>query len=97
MRAQPPVGSRVFRADNLTSQTTRVGQTTVFDVALCGSTYRPNKGGWKTNVEGMARLLRGDRLIALGNTLSYVRFIDDFAAFAINNFWDDTTTAGFAD
>jgi len=29
--------------------------------------------------------------------LSYVRYIDDFPAFALTNFWDDTTTAGFAD
>ena len=96
-RATTPPGWRVFRADNLTSQTTRVGQTTVFGVPLKGSTFRPNKGGWKTNAEGMERLLKSDRLIALGNTLSYVRFIDDFSAFALNNFWDDTTTAGFAD
>ncbi|WP_236102194.1 site-specific DNA-methyltransferase [Methylotetracoccus oryzae] len=96
-RIQPPPGTRIFRADNLTSQTTRVGQTTVFDVLLYGQVFRPSKGGWKTNTSGMQHLVRADRLIALGNTLSYVRFIDDFPAFSLNNFWDDTTTAGFAD
>lgn len=89
--------ARVFRADNLTSQTTRTGQTTVFDVGVHGVVYRPAKGGWKTNTAGMNHLARADRLIGLGNTLSYVRFIDDFAAFALTNFWEDTTTAGFAD
>jgi adenine-specific DNA-methyltransferase len=88
---------RVFRADNLTSQTTRTGQTTVFPVELGGSTYSPNKGGWKTNREGMGRMKRADRLIALGNTLSYVRFLQDFPVFPFNNQWSDTTTAGFGD
>ena len=45
----------------------------------------------------MANLQLANRLGVAGNTLSYVRYIDDFPAFAYNNFWDDTTTAGFAD
>ena len=90
-------GVRIFRADNLTSQTTRIGQTTVFDVPLGGQVFRPAKGGWKTNTSGMRNLLHAARVIGVGSTLSYVRFIDDFSAFSLNNFWDDTTTAGFAD
>jgi adenine-specific DNA-methyltransferase len=86
-----------FRADNLTSQTTRVGQTTVFEVAFGGRVFRPMKGGWKTNQDGMHRLQAANRLLAIGNTLSYVRYLDDFAAFPYNNLWDDTVTSGFAD
>jgi adenine-specific DNA-methyltransferase len=37
--------SRIFRGDNLTSQTTREAQTTVFKVDLDGSTFLPSKGG----------------------------------------------------
>ncbi|NCY16638.1 MAG: site-specific DNA-methyltransferase, partial [Actinobacteria bacterium] len=95
--AAPDTRGRIFRADNLTSQTTRTGQTTVFPVTLSGKTFTPNKGGWKTNQTGMGRLSRADRLIAVGNTLSYVRFFDDFRVFPFNNQWDDTTTAGFGD
>ncbi|MGZ0203312.1 site-specific DNA-methyltransferase [Streptomyces sp. RM1] len=91
----PPEGSRVFTADNLTSQTTRVGQTTVFPVTVDDVTYRPAKGGWKTNREGMERLKNAKRLLGLGRTLRYVRYFDDFPAFPRNNLWDDTTTAGF--
>ena len=90
-------GSRIFRADNMTSQTTRVGQTTVFPVSCNGKTLVPSKGGWKTNRTGMGRLANADRLIALGNTLSYVRFFEDFRVFSLVNQWDDTTTAGFGD
>ncbi|MEQ8847994.1 site-specific DNA-methyltransferase [Botrimarina sp.] len=88
---------RVFRGDNLTSQTTRVGQTTVFPVAVKGATFRPSKGGWKTNAVGMERLKKADRLYPQGRTLSYRRFFDDFAAFPVVNGWDDTITSGFAD
>jgi len=87
----------VFAADNLTSQTTRVGQTTVFPVELDGRTFRPAKGGWKTNATGMEKLKDAQRLIPLGNTLRYVRFLEDFPAFPFSNAWDDTTTAGFGD
>ncbi len=89
--------NRVFRPAPLTSQTTRTGQTTVFPVEVEGSTYRPNKGGWKTNVDGMTRLVAADRLLPVGRTLTYVRYLDDFPAFPINNLWDDTVTSGFAD
>lgn len=95
--ANPPNGSRVFRVDNLTSQTTRIGQTTVFPVLLRGEEFRPRKGGWKTNRQGIGRLLLADRLMAAGSTLSYVRYFEDFRVFNFSNFWDDTTIAGFAD
>jgi adenine-specific DNA-methyltransferase len=88
---------RFFRGDNLTSQTTRVGQTTVFPVRWVGREFLPAKGGWKTNSVGMERLQKADRLIALGNTLSYLRYFDDFVLFPLSNQWGDTTTAGFAE
>ncbi len=88
---------RFFRGDNLTSQTVREAQTTVFEVNLNGSNYLPGKGGWKTNPVGMERLLVARRLMGFGNTLAYVRYLDDFPAFPFNNIWEDTTTAGFAD
>jgi adenine-specific DNA-methyltransferase len=88
---------RVFRGDNLTSQTTRVGKTTVFPVTLAGRVFTPAKGGWKTNRSGMDRLQRADRLYPQGNTLSYRRFFDDFRLFPLVNAWDDTVTSGFGD
>ncbi|MCJ2064398.1 site-specific DNA-methyltransferase [Methylobacterium sp. J-088] len=90
-------GSRIFSADNLTSQTTRVGQTTVFPVSFEGRSISPSKGGWKTNRHGMDQLLKASRLILIGNTLRYVRFFDDFSVYSYTNQWDDTTTAGFGD
>ena len=72
---------RLMRPDQLTSQTTRVGQTTVFPVDVNGRSYIPSKGGWKTNRSGMERLSWARRLLPIGNTLTYVRYLDDFPAF----------------
>jgi adenine-specific DNA-methyltransferase len=80
---------RFMRLDNLTSQTTRVGLTTVFPVDVAGRTFTPAVGGWKTNTEGMARLGFAGRLAPTSNTLSYVRYLDDFAAFPLTNIWTD--------
>ncbi len=88
---------RVLRPAPFTSQTTRVGQTTVFPIEVEGQTYRPSKGGWKTNRAGASKLGHAGRLLGIGNTLTYVRYLDDFPAFPINNFWSDTVTSGFAD
>lgn len=91
-----PIDARIFTADNLVSQTTRIGQTTVFPVRFEGRDYVPRRGGWKTNAQGMAALQAANRLVAAGDTLRYVRYLSDFPAFPINNSWEDTTTAGFA-
>ncbi|WP_210272751.1 DNA methyltransferase [Chthonobacter rhizosphaerae] len=80
-----PPGARLYTRDNLTSQSIGrdkgEGAASWFPVQLSGHTYRPSeKGRWKTNAQGMSRLLRANRLEAAGNTLRYVRFLDDFSA-----------------
>ncbi len=85
---------RLCRVDNLTSQTTRVGQTTIFPVAIDGKTVSPATGGWKTNREGMGRLVAARRVVARPGSLGYLRFIDDFPAVALNALWEDTVIAG---
>ena len=88
---------KLMRPAPLTSQTTRVGQTTVFPVEVDGRPYVPGKGGWKTNRSGMERLSWARRLLPIGNTLTYVRYLDDFPAFPYTNLWEDTVTSGFSD
>ncbi len=99
-RANPsllPPGSRAFRLDNLTSPRVRAARTGYYTVDFGEREFLPAKGEWKTNQEGMARLIAARRIGVAGNTLSYVRFVDDFPAFPITNSWDDTTIAGFGD
>jgi adenine-specific DNA-methyltransferase len=93
---------RVFRIDNLTSQSIGrekgEGAACWFPVRIRDREYLPNKQSrWKTGEDGMQRLLKAERLDARGETLCYVRYIDDFPAFPISNQWDDTVISGFSD
>ncbi|MBY5483247.1 MULTISPECIES: site-specific DNA-methyltransferase [Rhizobium] len=91
----PPKGSRFFAHDNLTSQSG--GPTTQFPVEFEGRTFFPAKGGWKTNEAGMRNLRKENRLFVVGETLRYVRYLDDFPYSIINNLWTDTVISGFGD
>lgn len=87
-----PSDARVFRGDKLTSS----HPPGDYPVVHAGRTWIPGKGFWSTGELGMSRLNKADRLIGIGNTLSYVRYIDDFPCIPIGSVWTDTTTAGFA-
>lgn len=90
------VEGRVFRQDNTASQRPAQGDDVV-EFEFRGGIFSPGKGTFKTDGRGLRRLNNAGRLLALGKTLSYVRFLDDFPVFPINNFWDDTITSGFSD
>lgn len=80
---------RYLAYDNLTSQRPPGD----FPVEFEGRTFRPAPGYWKTGVEGMERLRAARRLARTGNTLRYVRYLDDFQVAARGNVWTDTATA----
>ena len=89
-----PKGSKLYRYDNLTSQSgSDIGR---FDITLNGNVYKmKGTNVWKTNKEGIDRLIAKRRIEASGgNTLSYIRYLEDFPAMVISNLWDDTTTGG---
>ncbi len=68
-----------------------------YPVELNGRTFTPRTGYWKTNPGGMGRLIAARRIIALGNTLEYIRYLDDFPVSPLVGYWDDTVISGFAD
>ena len=88
---------RIFRLDNLTSPRIREARTGYFPVAFGGKQILPGQGEWKTNQEGMKRLVLARRVAASGNSLAYVRFLDDFPVQPISNSWSDTGTGSFTD
>jgi adenine-specific DNA-methyltransferase len=92
-KAVDGIEGRPFRTDQLTSQRPPGS----FPVVLDDETYMPTPGYWKTHESGMRRLATAGRLMPVGKTLTYVRYIDDFAAFPLTNVWEDTVTSGFAD
>ena len=86
-----PVGERVYRIDNLTSQS----PGTRYNVEFQGFDFFP-KGYWKTQEFSMMRLLKADRIQRASTNIYYVRYFDDYPAFPIADNWDDTSIAGFA-
>jgi adenine-specific DNA-methyltransferase len=90
-----PAQARVYRQDNLTSTGSHgsekgTGGASWFTVRCEGRDFTPSlQSIWKTSETGMTRLGYAGRLEPRGSSLSYVRFLDDFPAVAINNIWDD--------
>jgi adenine-specific DNA-methyltransferase len=89
-------GALAFSHDNITSQRPAQGQDlTEFEYG--GRVFRPGKGTFKTDQTGLTRLRRANRLLGLGDTLRYTRYLEDFPASPMSQLWDDTVTSGFAD
>ena len=62
-----------------------------------GRTFKPAVGThWKTTHDGLDELARRSRLIAVGNTLAYVRYEDDFPVTEFSNVWNDTVRSTYA-
>jgi adenine-specific DNA-methyltransferase len=86
-----PRGSRVFTPDNLT----KPGPGSRFQVRFEGRSFEPGNRWWGTTPESMDKLIEQNRLIVIGNSLRYVRYLDDFSYTGISNLWLDTGIAGF--
>jgi adenine-specific DNA-methyltransferase len=90
--------ARVFRPDNLYGQGAP-NDLSELDFEYGGRTFTcPRNNHWKPGVRsgGMKRLADAGRLIVLGNTVSYKRYVDDYPVYLIDNVWNDTTISGFA-
>jgi adenine-specific DNA-methyltransferase len=94
-RDYEPRGWRLVSSDNLTSQTGV--ESTQVAVAHFGETYRPTKGGWKTNALGLSRLGKASRVTQGGIALRYTRGFLDFAVVPLNDDWQDTSTGSFTE
>jgi adenine-specific DNA-methyltransferase len=93
----PPAEGRVLRFQTLTLPRVREARTGYYPVQMDGDEYLPSAGEWKTNREGMNRLLAAGRVARTGRSLSYVRYLDDFPGFPLGNLWDDTQSGSAMD
>jgi adenine-specific DNA-methyltransferase len=91
-----PDGARVFRNGPITSSRP-AGDGDLRLFTLNGVPLTPGKGTFKSNLEGLTRLSKADRLLRSGNTLGYVRFFEDFSVGRSSDIWDDTRQSGFGD
>lgn len=81
-------GVRHFRPQLLTSQRP-AGEGDVKEFTFKGHVYTPGRGTYKTDLAGLTRLAEAGRLIPTGQTLSYLRYHDDFPVFPLTNAWMD--------
>jgi adenine-specific DNA-methyltransferase len=89
-----PNDAKLFSPDNFTSASMGrekgEGAACWFAVEHEGKAYRPyERSRWKTNEDGMRRILAANRAIGMDKALRYVRFFEDFAAFPLHNLWTD--------
>ncbi len=79
---------RWFAHGDLTSQTG--GSTTFSRSSLTARASRPPRAAGRQSKSGMATTRAARRLMAVGNTLRYVRYFDDYPLFPLTNLWEDT-------
>ncbi len=96
--AEIPAGARVYRHDNIYSQ----GRASAKQpYTFKGHIFDPwlKNSHWKCqHPEGVDRLAKADRLaLPTTRSITYVRFLDDFAARENANVWLDTQTGAFTD
>lgn len=91
-----PSGSTPYRYNPITSA--RAPQEAdVREFKFRGEPYSPGRRTFSTNLRGLERLDKTDRLHGIGKTLTFVRFLSDFPFKPQNDIWDDTRQSGFAD
>jgi len=83
------------RLNPLTSQS--ASSTTLFTYEYCDQKFKPSKGGWKTNIQGMRRIHSASRLAFSGKTLGFIRCFEDFPYQGYGDIWSDTRQSGFGD
>jgi len=68
-----------------------------FPIEFAGKTWSPASGkSWRTNSNGISRLLAANRIFNLGTTLYYKLYFSDFGYKSLENTWTDTA-AGFSE
>ena len=81
-------GARPFRLGDVTS-TRPAGEGDLVKFDFEGRIFTPGKRTFTTDETGLTHLSRANRLATSSNSLSYVRFLDDFPAFPQTNVWTD--------
>jgi adenine-specific DNA-methyltransferase len=91
-----PPDARAYRPNPLTNQRPAQGAD-LRSYEFAGQVFTPGHGTFRTDLDGLRRLEAADRLLPLGKTLTYIRYLDDFAFKARSDIWDDTRQSGFGD
>src|SRR6266542_3098308 len=91
-----PSGARAFRPNPLTNQRPAQGSD-IREFMYDGHKFTPGHGTFRTDARGLSALASARRLLAIGNTLTFIRYLDDFPFKPRNDIWDDTRQSGFGE
>ena len=87
-----PSGAAVYQSISLLPAQYRKNQDFVFDFE--GRSWNPPKSNsWKTDLKGMTKAFRANRLHPSGSTLRYVLQHNDYPVGRITNLWADSSGA----
>jgi len=78
-------GGKVFASSDLTSSHYSKSE----NIKHKGRDFTPKKRYWSTSTVGMYRLQKANRLLVVGDTLRYKRFLEDFDVLPISNLWGE--------
>lgn len=76
-----PSGAKIYEPSPMVSQ-----GNPYFEYTFQGKNFG---GTYKTNLLGLQKLEKANRLEAMGSLLRYRRFFDDYPVFPITNIWED--------
>ena len=83
---------KLFTTENLVSS--GYTESCIFPIEFEGKTYNPSSGkSWKTNSDGIKKLIQEKRLISPGSTLRYVMYFNDYPVMRLTNLWSDLAGA----
>ena len=95
LREPPREATGVFKRSSLYSS--GYTPTCIFGFEFLGRVTRPTgRKSWRTNSEGVQRLIKANRLFNLGSSTYYRQFFNDSPMRQMENTWTDTA-AGFSD
>lgn len=80
--------ANIFQAEKLASS--GFTPTCYFDIEFQGQLFPPKRTSWRTNSEGMSRLIKSNRLYAPNKNIYYVSYHNDYPVQSLTNLWDDT-------
>ena len=79
-----PGEARLFRSDSLT----KPGPGSKYEIVLDGKRYDSGNRWWGSPKESIMNLVRVGRVRPFGNTLRYMKYLDDFRLKPLSNLWD---------
>jgi len=91
-----PDFSRIYRPNPLTNQRPSQGND-LREYVFQGNSFSPGAGTFRSDFVGLTRLTRARRLLAVGSSLTSIRYLQDFEFKPRNNIWDDTRSGGFGE